>query len=732
MGSSSSEVFTFQWYNGGYVSSVATAAVYRDPSAWYHLVCAYDSTQATAANRVILYVNGVQQSVTSYSGGAATYPSQNTSSFIDTATGHRIGGYSNGYFDGYLTEINFIDGQALTPSSFGEYNSDNIWVPKTFSGTYGNNGFYLPFSDNSALTTASNAGLGKDFSGNANYWVTNNISITSGSTYDSMIDAPTDAASATQPAGNYATINPINYLGIPATAANTVVDGNLNATMVVGTYYNVCASSIALPRSGKYYFEVKYASGGTNGASVGVFSNSYAGTIAGAGCFGVDWNASAQYVMHNGTNSSSADANCPSASGQTIAVAVDMTAGLIWIGSDRASSGTIAWMNSGAPGSGTGALISISGGGGLYADWTLGTSDWYFAFTGAYSGGQVMQANFGQRPFLNTPPTGFSALCTANITAPPDASKWFNGAAPDLLWIKDRTSTYGHAIVDSVRGFEMTLKSNASDAEVSIPDVSDVNKFGMTVIGDTNYRVNKSTDKYVYWAWKGGGTAVTNNDGNRTASVSASTTAGFSVVTYTFSTSATNTIGHGLGVAPSMILMRNRTQAYNWDVYHVSVGYTQRLILNSTSAATSGYWAATPTNTVFSVSASDALDNDNMVAYCFAPIAGYSAFGSYTGNGSADGPFVYCGFIPRWILIKRTDSTANWYLYDTSRAPYNTTNAWLQPNTTSAENSATTWEFDLLSSGFKVRNNGAFSNASSGTYIYAAFAETPFNYSRAR
>ena len=178
-----------------------------DLAIWYHMVVQFDDTQATNTNRVKVWVNGIQLSLT------GSWPAQNTDYRVNNNAEHRIGRYmgsASNYFDGYLSEVNFIDGQALTPSSFGALNSDNIWVPKTYTGTYGTNGFYLPFSDNSALTSASNAGLGKDFSGNTNYWVTNGISITSGTSYDSMIDVPSDGASATQPSSNYCTMNPLN------------------------------------------------------------------------------------------------------------------------------------------------------------------------------------------------------------------------------------------------------------------------------------------------------------------------------------------------------------------------------------------------------------------------------------------------------------------------------------------------------------------------------------------
>ncbi len=178
--------------------------------------------------------------------------------------------------------------------------------------------------------------------------------------------------------------------------------------------------------------------------------------------------------------------------------------------------------------------------------------------------------------------------------------------------------------------------------------------------------------------------------------------------------------------------MKARTTVYNWDVYHQSVGYTQRLILNDTFAATSGFWAAAPTSSVFSVTTAAYSNNDNVVAYCFAQIAGYSAFGSYTGNGSSDGPFVFTNFRPRWIMIKRTDSTQNWIIVDTSRDTYNIANKRLFANLSDAEDTGITNYLDILSNGFKCRDSNVSYNASGGTYIYMAFAENPFKYANAR
>jgi hypothetical protein len=254
----------------------------------------------------------------------------------------------------------------------------------------------------------------------------------------------------------------------------------------------------------------------------------------------------------------------------------------------------------------------------------------------------------------------------------------------------------------------------------------------------TDAGVNGSASTYVGWQWKAGGTAVTNTSGSISSQVSAGATQGFSVVTYT-GTGANATVGHGLGVAPSMIIVKNRiTAGRNWPVYHANMNATPTsgtLWLNVTNAfQTPVMWPSAPTSSVFTISADSDVNTSGQsnVAYCFAPIAGFSAFGSYTGNGSTDGTFVYLGFRPRWLMIKRTDATQNWAIVDTSRDTFNVSNKRLFANLSDAEDTGISNFVDLLSNGFKFRDSNVSCNASGGTYIYMAFCENPFALSNAR
>jgi hypothetical protein len=312
------------------------------------------------------------------------------------------------------------------------------------------------------------------------------------------------------------------------------------------------------------------------------------------------------------------------------------------------------------------------------------------------------------------------------------------GFQPDFVWIKERSSTSGHALFDVVRGVQKRLVSNTTDAEdTSAQLLTAFNSDGFSV--GTDGAINENTQTYIGWQWKAGGTAVSNTSGTITSSVSANPTAGFSVVTYT-GTGANATVGHGLGVAPSMIIVKNRTTAAtSWNVYHISTGNTGAMFLETTNAfaADSTRWNnTTPTSTVFSIGSGAGVNQstNNLVAYCFSAVAGYSAFGSYTGNGSSDGPFVYLGFRPRWIMIKNTTaaSAGSWRIYDTSRATYNADGTLLWADLASAEVTDASYQLDHVSNGFKIRNTSSDFNANSNTYIYAAFAEAPFKYSNGR
>jgi hypothetical protein len=307
------------------------------------------------------------------------------------------------------------------------------------------------------------------------------------------------------------------------------------------------------------------------------------------------------------------------------------------------------------------------------------------------------------------------------------------GFSPNLVWMKRRSSVSNHYLQDTNRGALNSIFSDSTSAEVNqAGTLTSFNSNGFSL--GTDAGVNGSASTYVGWQWKAGGTAVTNTSGSISSQVSAGATQGFSVVTYT-GTGANATVGHGLGVAPSMIIVKTRSTAGDWQTYHASLGNTKALFLDLTDAAytSSLYWNSTsPTSTVFSLgTASDGnVSARTYVAYCFSQIAGFSAFGSYTGNGSADGPFVYLGFRPKFVMIKITSAVGDWCTLDSARDTYNAEAAFLYPNLSVAEqvNAAV----DFTANGFKQRNAFANLNTSAATYIYMAFCENPFASSNAR
>ena len=388
------EVFTYDATGGTYAWQLQTTQVFRDPSAWYHIVVSTDTTQATASNRVKIYVNGTQ--VTAFA--VASYPSLNYDTRYNVNVASYINSYvGSAYFNGYIAELNSVDGQALTPSSFGSTNAlTGVWQPARYTGTYGTNGFYLPFTDNSALTTSSNVGLGKDFSGNANYWATNNISITAGVTYDSMTDVPT-LTSAT--AANFPTLNQLN--GFKQSSSLVLSNANLTASYDRTTFNSWVPATIAIPTTGKWYWEWVQTADTTTGLPWGA-----------CGVLNVTAPIGTQnpnnYRMITGTNGNKVSEGDNVAYGSTgllndiFAVAVDMSSGKIFFAKNNV------WQGSADPVAGTNAAYTdiVSSG----FTWVPG-----FYLSGDLTG--TVSINFGQRPFTYTPPTGYVALNTYNIAA---------------------------------------------------------------------------------------------------------------------------------------------------------------------------------------------------------------------------------------------------------------------------------------------------------------------------
>jgi hypothetical protein len=311
---------------------------------------------------------------------------------------------------------------------------------------------------------------------------------------------------------------------------------------------------------------------------------------------------------------------------------------------------------------------------------------------------------------------------------------------PDMVWLKSRTNANNPTLYDSIRGVNNVLYPNLTNAQASGSNqLTSFNSNGFT-LGASENANDQAGELSVGWNWLAGGAAVSNTSGTITSQVSANTTSGFSVVNASLSSSFNGiTLGHGLGVVPAMIIGKPLISGTNWYVYNQNIGATKALYLNDTTASItqSGVWNNTsPTSSVFSLGTASWWTGSlasNYIFYCWAPIAGYSAFGSYTGNGSTDGPFVYLGFRPRYIMYKiSSGSTGSWYVYDTARNTYNTCETILYPNLSNAEAVSPSSDIDILSNGFKLRDTNGDLNGNGYTYIYAAFAENPFKYANAR
>jgi len=690
-----------------YDTLIDTQMLFRDVSAWYHVVLKYDSTNGTANDRAIIYVNGVQVDLTI----SNTVDSNYTSPLNEGSYSNYLGRASGGnYLDGYLAEVNFIDGQALSPTDFGEFDEDSgIWKPIEYTGTYGTNGFYLDFENSGSL--------GADQSGNGNNFTPTNIVST-----DQMIDTPTR---------NFCTMNPLDRLNIGGANSEQVTsEGNLKSTGT-GSEGRSIGSTFAITPNGisKAYAEWYSVSGSTSKDLF--YSNNINGYIA----------------------------NDDATAGNIVMMAVDCVAGKYWFGNN----GT--WDASGDPANGTNptgtftANSEVQFGHRCYDSSRSQVVN--FGQDSTFAGNTTRQNNTdsnGEGDFYYAPPTGFLSLNSLNLStqASPtidDGSQYFNtvlysgngtdnhaitgaGFQPDLVWAKMRSAAEWHFWVDSNRGANKAVWSNATNAEYDYSgDVAQIIKSfdsdGFTL--GTSNAVNNPSQTFASWNWlANGGTTSSNTDGTITSTVQANPTAGFSIVTYT-GTQANATVGHGLGVAPKFIITKCRSASNGWPVYHYSLSATDFVRLNQTSATATNsvVWNNTePTSTVFTVGANDENNKSgaNQLAYCFAEIEGYSKFGKFVGNNSTDGSFCYLGFRPQYIVIKNIDSTGGWICHDIARNPFNVSDDTHQLQDSEAEYvNGSNRAIDILSNGFKIRHTDTYAGGGSGVnYIYMAFAENPF------
>ena len=697
---------------------------FRDPAAWTNFVLAIDTDQSTAANRNRLYVNGVEQGAPSANFGSGA------STNINAASIHSIGTFNlpsslspfAGYFtNGYLAEYNFVDGSQLGPGSFGETDPvTGAWIPKKYVGTYGTNGFYLNFSDNSGVTATT---LGKDSSGNGNNWTPVNFSVTAGSGNDSLEDTPTN---------NWCTLNPLNRGADNPTVSN----GNLYLSSP-STDHTVVAT-FGIPSSGKWYWEYSKTAGSNLMSGIiydpEVVIGSGLSTFLGGQANGYSVYA-ANGQKYNGAINATYMAT-PSTS-TTITVAFDADTNELYFGAD------------GNWGDGTGNTDQAFATAAVAYNVIPGKT-YYPAIS--FNGGNAF-ANFGQRPFDHTPPTGYKALNAANLPVPTikDGTEYFNtvlwtgnsstqaitgvGFQPSFVWGKARSVGYAHNLFDAVRGATKSLVSSSTAAEITLSGLTSFDSDGFTL--GSNLDLNLTTHTYVAWNWKAGGSGSANTDGTISSTVSVNAEAGFSIVSYTGNATTGATVGHGLSNTPSMYIIKDRDSVSNWLIFNDNLSTNNNLYLNTTDAqfAAGGFAGMGATSSLIQLpTGGTSTVNESgkkYIALVFSEVEGYSKFGSYSGNGSStSGTFVSLPFRPAFVIMKKTSGTDNWEMKDNTRDPENPVDSSLFPNAASAE--STGRNIDFLSNGFKHYNANGNTNENGHTYIYMAFAERPFKYANAR
>jgi len=717
----------FYSYNGsGYDFQKKTTQIFRDVSAWYHIVLIFDSTDSTAADRAKVYINGGR--VTDFA--SSSDASLNFDGQISNSTAHNLGRHTDGnnYTDGYLAEVNFIDGQALDASYFGQA-KEGVWIPKAYSGSYGTNGFYLDFSNSSSI--------GADSSGNGNNFTASNLAAT-----DVVLDSPTN---------NFCTMNPVDTTSLEV--PESFSQGNLRVDTPASG--NGFATGTMGMSSGKWYWEVRMEShDGISIAKVGITGDCTPseGELGGASC---DY----AYSSYEGNKQNVGGSSYGSSwtYNDIIGHAYDADNGTLTFYKNGVSQGTAF---TGITGTMRPAMSDGSGA-------TYGVVLAYnFGQDSSFYGSVTRQNNTDDNDigdFYYTPPTGYLALCNANLPENDtfelnygekpsdhfDIVTWTgNGSTQTitmpnmtsdigLLWWKARSTAQPHLLIDTVRGDDYYLISSTSGAEGSATHFGSIsgNTFSLDD-GDPNQ--NQSGQTYVGWAWKANGTAVSNTDGSITSSVSANTTAGFSIISYAGNSTAGATIGHGLNSAPEMIVVKNRNSTDQWQVYHTLLGTTQFIQFNTSAALDQSTYpmfnSTSPTDSVFTVGNISHTNNsgNNYIAYAWHSVPGFSKVGSYVGNGSVDGPFVYTGFKPAFVMLKRTDSGNYWMILDNARESYNPFKKGLYPSSADVEsNFGNSTGIDFLSNGFKHKDNVNSTNAAAGEYIYIAFAEDPFKYGNA-
>ena len=671
----------------------------RDPSSWYNLVVAFDSTSATASDRQMkVYINGEETDGTkSAIAQNQQFPWINQSQEINIFRHVSV----NRPYDGYIAEINMIDGTALTAASFGE-TVQGIWTPKNTSGlTFGTNGFKLDF--------ANSGDIGNDVSGNNNDWTANNLAAT-----DVLLDSPTM---------NWCTLNPIDdHDGTPVFS-----EGNLR----VSIEDNAESFGTFGVSSGKWYWEIRYVSSASNNNKIGL---------------GI---ADADNPNNNG-EINYGHQSTTYAAGDILAVAVDVdNTTFSFYKNNTAIETNTDWSSKGfttiVP-----FVTSANSAGEEVCIFNFGQDS---SFAGAVTA-QGNSDDNGVGDFYYSPPSGFLALASSNLPEPAiiDGTEHFNtvlysgngstqsitvGFSPDWVWGKERPNAESHWLFDSIRGATKQISSNSTNGEsTQATMLTSFDSDGFTMGSDG--AGNQSSTTYVSWNWLAG-TAFSNSAGANGATIASSgqvnTKAGFSIISYT-GTGSAGSIAHGLSSKPELIICKNRDTGVHWLIQSDFIGLaTSGYYLTFTSNAAAAH--ATVNTTLGSTTITlDTSTNYNgsgneHIMYAFHSVEGYCKIGSYTGSSAL--PFVYCGFEPAFLLIKSySSSLESWPIKDSVRSPHNENTIESYANLNQAEYDDEYSNADFLSNGFKLRSNNVHANVTGSNYVFLAIASQPFKFANAR
>ena len=568
------------------------------------------------------------------------------------------------------------------------------------------------------------------------------------------------------PENNFCTINSVRE-SLVYNGSVTFSEGNLQS-VDAGTTYSLHWTGTFGMSTGKWYWEVLAHTMGGSHSNIGICNEAHKVAAYGTGLFyGGDGKRQNVAFFSGITNYGASYTN-----GDIIGVAFDADNETVTFYKNNSSQGAV------------GSVLTTANGPYFAAAGDAQNATTYkyvvnFGQDSSFAGNKTAQGNTDDNDvgdFYYSPPSGYLALCSANLPEPTlspnqleQANDHFNtvlytgdgnttqnitgvGFMPDWTWLKERSSSSGHVLADSSRGYEKFLTSHTYNVESTGILNNNATRTNDGFQTTNSGASNQSSQTYVAWNWKAnGGTKTTVSIGDISSGVpsiasevQANTKAGFSIVLYTGTGASSGTIAHGLGAVPKQIWVKNRDEAYNWKVYHAentSAPETDYLVLDTTDATADNvtHWNDTaPDANVFTIGSSNGLikNTNKYLAYCFAEIEGYSKFGSYVGNGSTNGTFVFTGFRPAFLLYKKSSATGNWIMDDNKTQTFNPDSNYLVANSADAEGDTTTntagHVFDMLANGFKMRNTNSDRNANGANYIYMAFAEVPFKFANAR